>query len=188
LKLDILKAVRPGILVAICLLLSWGVCLGSNAVSDTGNCLLCHRYPSIGRYDEKGTKRVFYVNDKKFAASVHGKLTCKNCHVGLDKIPHTDVKKVDCATRCHLKEPSTNQEFSHVNMVNKFDASVHGKGSAENPKPLADDLPTCKYCHDNRMYNPFQGMWGPEFLLPFYPPHAAAQNPDRSRKIMHQLS
>ncbi|MBW2442400.1 MAG: hypothetical protein JRH12_18125 [Deltaproteobacteria bacterium] len=158
-----LNALRAGMVftsaVFICLL-AVGISHGSDAVADTGNCLLCHRYPSIGRYDEEGTKRVFYVNDKKFAASVHGKLACKNCHVGLDKIPHTDVKKVDCATKCHLKEPSTNQEFSHANMVGKFEASVHGKGPAENPKPFAEDLPTCKYCHDNRMYNPFQGMWG----------------------------
>ena len=158
-----LNALRAGMVftsaVFICLL-AVGISHGSDAVADTGNCLLCHRYPSIGRYDEEGTKRVFYVNDKKFAASVHGKLACKNCHVGLDKIPHTDVKKVDCATKCHLKEPSTNQEFSHANMVGKFEASVHGKGPAGNPKPFAEDLPTCKYCHDNRMYNPFQGMWG----------------------------
>ena len=113
-KLNILKAVLVCMLAAFGWLLSSGISVGSDAVSDTGNCLLCHRYPSIGRYDEKGTKRVFYVNDKKFAASVHGKLACKNCHVGLDKIPHTDVKKVDCATKCHIKEPSTNQEFSHM--------------------------------------------------------------------------
>lgn len=133
---------------------------GSNAVSDTENCLLCHRYPSIGRYDKTGTKRVFYVNDKKIAGSVHGKIKCKNCHIGLDKIPHTDVRKVDCSAKCHIKEPSTYQEFSHINMVEKYEASVHGNGKAKNPKPFPDDLPTCKYCHDNRMYNPLDGVWG----------------------------
>jgi hypothetical protein len=142
------------------LLLSSGPALGSDAVSDTENCLLCHRYPSIGRYDENGTKRLFYVNDKKFAGSIHGKLKCKNCHVGLDKIPHTDVQKVDCATKCHLKEPSTNQEFSHANMIQKFEASVHGPGTAENPKPFPEDLPTCKHCHSNHTYAQLDGMWG----------------------------
>ena len=142
------------------LLLSCGMAFGTNAVSDTENCLLCHRYPSIGRYDESGIKRVFYVNDKKFAASIHGKLKCKNCHVSLDQIPHTDVKKVDCATKCHIKEPSTNQEFSHINMIQKFEASVHGSGTAQKPKPFPEDLPTCKYCHANRMYRPLEGMWG----------------------------
>jgi hypothetical protein len=154
------SAFKSCILSALFLLLASGMALGSNAVSDTENCLLCHRYPSIGRYDESGTKRVFYVNDKKFAASIHGKLKCKSCHVGLDRIPHTDVKKVDCATTCHIKEPSTNQEFSHSNMIKKFEASVHGAGPAQNPKPFPEDLPTCKYCHTNRMYNPLEGMWG----------------------------
>jgi len=157
----ILKIFKIFILTALWVLLPiGGIAFGSNAVADTENCLLCHRYPSIGRYDETGTKRVFYVNDKKFAGSVHGKIKCKNCHVGLDKIPHTDVRKVDCSTKCHIKEPSTLQEFSHINMVKKYEASVHGNGTAKNPKPFPDDLPTCKYCHDNRMYNPLDGLWG----------------------------
>ena len=140
--------------------LSTAVAFAADAVADTENCLLCHRYPAMGRYDEKGVKRVFYVNDRKFTASVHGKLKCKNCHVGLDKIPHTDVAKVDCATKCHLKEPSTNQEFSHANMIAKYEASVHGGAAAGKPKLHPEDRPTCKYCHDNRIYNPMEGLWG----------------------------
>ncbi len=132
----------------------------SAAPADTENCLLCHRYPNMGRYDSSGQKRVYYVNPEKFALSVHGKLRCKNCHIGLDRIPHSDVKKVNCATKCHLKEPSTNLEFSHANMIQKYEASVHGRGTQQNPKPFPGDLPTCKYCHDNRMYNPFSWQWG----------------------------
>ena len=124
------------------------------------NCLLCHRYPSIGRYDKKGIKRIFYINDEKFANSVHGKLRCKSCHVGLDEIPHTDIKKVDCSTKCHVKEPSTNKEFSHINMIEKYQASVHGTGDKAKPKNFPEDLPTCKDCHNNPMYIPFGGMWG----------------------------
>ncbi len=88
-----LNALISCIFSVLFLFLSSGMAFGTDAVSDTENCLLCHRYPSIGRYDESGIKRVFYVNDKKFAGSVHGKLKCKNCHVGLDQIPHTDVQK-----------------------------------------------------------------------------------------------
>lgn len=132
----------------------------SDVVPDVENCLLCHRYPTMGRYDKTGTKRIFYVNERVFAKSVHGRLRCKNCHVGIDEIPHTDVDKVNCSTKCHIKEPSTNQEFSHVNMVDKYRASVHGGGSKEDTKPFPDDLPTCKYCHDNRIYNRLGDMWG----------------------------
>lgn len=132
----------------------------NNVISDTENCLLCHRYPGMGRYDENGKKRILYINEEKFANSVHGKLTCRSCHVGLDKIPHTDVQPVDCATNCHINEPSTEREFSHANMVKKYNSSVHGPGDGDNPKPFAEDLPTCKYCHTNRMYNPFRTGWG----------------------------
>jgi hypothetical protein len=132
----------------------------SDTLADTENCLLCHRYPNMGRYDESGKKRVYFVNAQHYTRSVHGKLKCKNCHVGLDRIPHTDVGKVDCATQCHIKEPSTNQEFSHTNMIQKYETSVHGRGTPENPKPFPEDLPTCKDCHDNRIYNPFGGQWG----------------------------
>jgi hypothetical protein len=89
-------------------------------VTDSENCLFCHRYPNMGRYDKSGNKRIYYVNEKLFASSVHGKLRCKSCHAGLDQIPHSNVKKVDCSISCHIKEPSTGKEFSHANMVDKF--------------------------------------------------------------------
>jgi len=132
----------------------------SQTVADTENCLLCHRYPNMGRFDESGQKRIFYVNADHFAHSVHRKLQCKACHVGLDKIPHTDVKKVDCTTKCHIREPSTNREFSHENMAQKYHNSVHGKAAADKANQLAEDLPTCKYCHDNRTQDPQPGLWG----------------------------
>jgi len=132
----------------------------THAVPDTENCLHCHRYPQIGRYDKTGKKRIFYVNEKMYANSVHGNLRCKSCHVGLDEIPHTNIKKVDCSTKCHIEEPSTNKEFSHINMIEKYEASVHGKTINGKTKPYSDDLPTCKYCHSNRMYNPFIAIWG----------------------------
>jgi hypothetical protein len=136
----------------------------TGAIPDTENCLYCHRYPMMGRYDKTG-KRIFYVNENMFAKSVHSKLRCKSCHVGLDTIPHTNIEKVDCSTKCHIEEPSTSKEFSHKNMINKYEASVHGKGTAENPKPFPEDLPTCKYCHNNRMYNPYPGKWGKSSAL-----------------------
>ncbi len=133
---------------------------GGEIRTDTENCLICHRYPGMGRFDEAGVKRIYYINEMKFANSVHGKLKCTNCHVGLDKIPHTDIRKVDCTTQCHLKEPSTEREFSHTNMVEKYNHSVHGNSDPNNPKPFPEDLPTCTYCHDNSIRSPLEGVWG----------------------------
>lgn len=131
----------------------------SEAAPDEENCLICHRYPNLGRYDEDGTRRIYYINDVLFGNSVHGEARCKGCHTDLDKIPHGEVKKVDCATQCHIKEPSSNLDFSHKNMVKKYDNSVHGQAGDEKKK-FPKDLPTCTYCHGNRSYNPYAGAWG----------------------------
>jgi len=156
-----LMIIKSCMLAAILVMLHFGVAQAqSEVLTDTENCLLCHRYPNMGRYDKSGNKKIYYINDKLFAVSVHGKLRCKSCHVGLDEIPHSNVKKVDCSSKCHIKEPSTGKEFSHENMVNKYRASVHGVDAEINPKRNPEDLPTCKYCHDNPMYRPPRDIWG----------------------------
>jgi hypothetical protein len=75
--------------------------------ADVENCDLCHKYSGLGRIDETGKKHLYYVNEKLFQQSVHGKIRCKECHSEIEKYPHTNAKKVDCATVCHLIDPST---------------------------------------------------------------------------------
>jgi hypothetical protein len=133
----------------------------SDVASDRENCLLCHRYPTMGRFEEDGTKRTYYLNDQMYLQSVHGKLDCTNCHVDVDRIPHTDADKVDCSTECHLREPSTGRPFSHANMVEKYDRSVHGSLTPDGEtKEHAEDLPACLDCHDNRVLFVPSGLWG----------------------------
>jgi hypothetical protein len=151
-----LLAVKSLVLAAIFVILPAAIASAqTDVVTDTENCLFCHRYPNMGRYDKSGNKRIYYVNENLFASSVHGKLRCKSCHAGLD-----EMKKVDCSSNCHIKEPSTGKEFSHSNMVEKYRASVHGAGTGGNAKRHPEDLPTCKYCHDNPMYRAPDGVWG----------------------------
>ena len=129
---------------------------------DEENCLLCHKYSGLGRIDEKGKKHLYYVNEKLYNQSVHGKIRCGECHLGIENFPHKNVKKVDCATACHLTDPATGRPFSHAGMIEKYEMSVHGKGTAENPKKHIEDLPTCTYCHDNRIYQPINKLAGRE--------------------------
>lgn len=117
-------------------------------------CLLCHKYPGLGRYekDEKNriVKRIFYVNEDMHKASYHGSFNCSDCHEGVDKIPHTGAKKVDCGKTCHLNEPSTGKKFSHKSIVDDLENSAHGakgfSGEGQN------DLPACRDCHTNKPY------------------------------------
>ena len=123
---------------------------------DAQYCLLCHRYPTLGRYDDKtGEKKVFYVNEESYSGSDHGVLRCTNCHVELNRLPHDDPKKVDCSIRCHLSDKSTNQEFSHSTMVKKYELSVHGGGKSEKVERSPEDFPDCQYCHDNKLSSLF---------------------------------
>lgn len=158
-----LRRIHPNDRLATALLLCLLLWLLADSVSaemeivpDTKNCLICHRYPTMGRFDESGRKHIYYVNGQMFAASIHGKLQCGDCHSDINKIPHSDIKKVDCTRKCHQKDPSTKQDFSHEPVTAKMKTSVHG---VELPEELAADLPTCKYCHNNRIVKQ-QGLWG----------------------------
>ena len=120
--------------------------------ADDENCLMCHSLAGLGIFeeDENGdaVKRIFYVNEELYKASYHGRVACTGCHEGLKDIPHTDVKKVDCAADCHMNDPSTNSVFTHKKMVDDLRASAHGQDGAENN----EDLPSCKDCHNNKTY------------------------------------
>ncbi len=127
--------------------------------ADVDNCVLCHKYSGLGRIDESGKKHLYYVNEKLYQQSVHGKIRCNECHVDIKKYPHSNPKKVDCATVCHLLDPSTDRKFSHANTIEKYELSVHGTRDSQGKiKEFADDLPTCTYCHKNRIHQPISGL------------------------------
>jgi hypothetical protein len=127
--------------------------------ADEEGCAICHKYSGLARLDKTGKVRLFYVNNDMYKNSVHGKVLCRNCHLNLDIIPHTDAKPVDCATKCHLKEPSTNVDFSHGNLITELNNSIHSKTTADgSTKEFSDDMPGCTDCHLNSIYRPVQGL------------------------------
>jgi cytochrome c553 len=126
--------------------------------ADVENCALCHKYSGLGRIDENEKKHLYYVNEELYQQSVHGKIRCRECHTDIEEYPHPNPKKVDCSTVCHLVDPSTDRKFSHANMIEKYELSVHGKGPPDNPKENIEDLPTCTYCHENRIHQPVSGL------------------------------
>jgi cytochrome b subunit of formate dehydrogenase len=142
-------------IIAVSFLLLFSAAASAEFV-DAEGCLLCHRYPTLGRYDDKtGEKKVFYVNEESYSGSDHGVLRCTNCHVELNRLPHDDPKKVDCSIRCHLLDKSTKQEFSHSIMVQKYELSVHGGGKSEKTERFPEDFPDCQHCHDNQLSGMF---------------------------------
>ncbi|MET0071131.1 MAG: hypothetical protein ABW096_13930 [Candidatus Thiodiazotropha sp.] len=126
----------------------------SSIASDDDNCLMCHNMPGLGIYtkddNENVVKRIFYINEELFKASYHGRLSCTSCHLGINEIPHKNISKVDCASDCHISDPSTNRKFSHSDIVDELSNSAHGNNSGISGPTT--DLPDCKYCHTNKPY------------------------------------
>jgi len=128
---------------------------GSSEAADIGNCLMCHKYPGLSRVDEKGEFRLLFVNETIFNNSVHTKVKCEGCHPDIKKIPHEPAKKVDCLTQCHIIEPASEKKFSHKDVATFLAGSVHAKTEKDGqPKKFAEDIPTCKNCHENPLYRP----------------------------------
>ena len=155
------QMIRIYLFAGILFILSAGIASAQPELfRDKENCMLCHRYPTLGKYDKDGEKKIYYVSGEGFSASVHGVVRCSGCHKGLDKIPHSNISKVDCSIKCHIENLSSRKEFSHIDVVRKYEASVHGKGSEEKLMPFREDLPTCTYCHNNRGYYSSEGFRG----------------------------
>ena len=128
---------------------------GIAQAADVGNCLLCHKYPGLSRMDEDGNLKLLFVNESVFNNSVHANVKCEGCHSDIEKIPHENVKKVNCLAECHIIEPSSETKFSHADVEMFLSRSVHSRVDQEgNPKTYLDDYPDCKDCHDNPLDRP----------------------------------
>ncbi len=124
--------------------------------ADELNCLLCHKYKGLSRIDENGDFKLYYVNEHLYNNSPHSKNTCADCHVSIKEVPHKDVKKVDCATKCHIFEPSSDSKYSHKEVQEILDESIHSKYKKDGSlKQNSADYPSCKDCHDQPLIRPF---------------------------------
>jgi uncharacterized protein with PIN domain len=127
---------RFALLSSLLLLFSFVLPATSAPPQDDPNaiCLACHGEKSLTA-TRKGKTVSVYVDAKKFAASIHGSLTCTTCHADLEgkDLPHeTPLKKVNCGS-CHDAEQQQHAK------------SLHGKAVAR-----GDALaPRCVNCHGN---------------------------------------
>ena len=107
-------------------------CSATQPTSD--DCLACHSDKTMTT--KRGGRTVsLFVDQKKFAGSIHGSLQCTSCHADLEgkDLPHsTPLAKVNCGS-CHGDE------------AQQYAKSLHGKAVAR-----GDALaPRCVNCHGN---------------------------------------
>ena len=94
------------------------------------DCLRCHRDPQLRARDG----RQMHVAAEEVAQSRHGKVTCSQCHAGVNvsrlRPCETISQKVDCSA-CHAEAGQQYQRSIHGQLLARGDANA----------------PTCKECH-----------------------------------------
>jgi len=123
------------------------------AFVDDEACLMCHKYPKMGRITDEGIQKSYYIMPGTFSRTVHRNVPCRDCHSYIKQLPHRPVKQgVTCDSECHsVKNPSTGKPFSHKPIYNTYKKSVHGREKLE--EGLDGDKPYCITCHTNPLYN-----------------------------------
>jgi hypothetical protein len=120
---------------------------------------MCHQFDGLAfAADENAPVRHFEVDPDLWSQSVHGGVSCRDCHRDVTELPHGIVQPVDCGVTCHVIDPSTNRPFTHEPEIDRFRQSVHGQGAEEDP--FAADRPDCLDCHSNRLFGAHEGAWG----------------------------
>jgi hypothetical protein len=135
------------------------LCQSAPAFLDEESCLMCHQFDGLA-FAEAATAEVrhFEVDPDLWGQSVHGGVACRDCHRDVRELPHDPVKPVECGVTCHVIDPSTNRPFTHAPEIERFRASVHGRGAEDDP--FTSDRPTCLDCHSNRLFAAHEGAWG----------------------------
>jgi hypothetical protein len=121
---------------------------------DDAGCLLCHKYPKMGRITEDGARRSYYVLPHVYGKTVHRNVPCRDCHNYIKELPHKPVTTgVSCDTECHhVENPATGKPFSHKPIMEAYQQSTHGRPKIATG--LDADRPYCITCHTNPLYNP----------------------------------
>lgn len=125
----------------------------AQAFEDDEACLMCHKYPKMGRITEEGQQKTYYVMPHVFSKTVHRNVPCRDCHSYIKELPHKPVTEgVTCNAECHsIQNPSTGKPFSHKPIYDAFKKSVHGREKIA--KGNDADKPYCINCHTNPLYN-----------------------------------
>lgn len=105
--------------------ITWAAFSGNVSAETNDECMVCHSDRTLST-TKRGKVISLYVEEKRYAGSAHGELSCVSCHENYrpDELPHVPkAGRVDCR-KCHSGE-----EFRG------FESSVHGK------------VGTCTSCH-----------------------------------------
>ncbi|MEJ2155208.1 MAG: hypothetical protein P8X96_07715 [Desulfobacteraceae bacterium] len=120
---------------------------------DPDGCLTCHQYPGMVTSEDHAGIKLLHIDEDRYLQSAHGKLSCKQCHTVIEKVPHTGDTRVECTTQCHLSD-AEKRKVSEV----ALDEFHRGEQSAI---VRLDDPTSCRVCHPlypHRQNNMVRGL------------------------------
>lgn len=123
------------------------VFLGAAEARALETCVECHNVPGIA----VGEKSL-WIHQEEYEASLHGRLSCSDCHKKVGSFPHLPEMEVRCDLPCHARE------LTHAVIWETDAGGVHSRkdrpscigchdGGPARRKP--DSGPLCRGCHEN---------------------------------------
>ncbi|MGD2110708.1 MAG: cytochrome c3 family protein, partial [Phycisphaerae bacterium] len=132
------------------------------AGQENSDCLQCHNRVGL-KVERDGREVSLFVDEKRFAGSVHADLDCISCHEALDGVeewPHeTGLDRVNCG-ECHEDDDGP---------IAAYWSSTHGRLAEEGDK----DAPLCQDCHGDHYVVPLRDA--NSAISPFKIPQMCAQ-------------
>ena len=138
--------------LALVAVLAFGTALAADAdpaKPDNATCLGCHGNPGFATTAPDGQQRALHVMPDNFAASVHGKRQCVECHKDITEIPHKKgvAHKVSCV-QCHEslwetadhKAPENARLGVVVQQIDRYMKSIHARPIQGRPVAHQRDL------------------------------------------------
>jgi len=140
------------------------------AKMSSEDCLGCHSDPSL-TIEEHGRTVSLGVDEAKFKASIHGVLTCTDCHVDVTAAPHDPKPTMPKCATCHADQVTRYEHGIHANAAAAGNTNVakcqdcHGNvheilpASDPKSKVAHGNIPaTCGACHGKEMVMATSGM------------------------------
>jgi Cytochrome c7 and related cytochrome c len=136
----------------LCAMLFLGLVAPAALAQQNADCLACHSQKDL--QNEAGHS--VYVDGAKQKASVHGGLSCTDCHTDIKGFPHPEhPAAVNCGT-CHSEPAKDMGESVHAKASAEPCLSCHGDPHAivpvtdpESPVFTLNIPRTCGSCHGN---------------------------------------
>jgi len=139
------------------------------AWSDHSLCFGCHQDESLKKQDVRGRSISLFVSEAGFKNSVHGNISCSNCHTRIKDDVHAEGgkkaadKSVNCGT-CHREAEKEYRQGLHSKMIMKgteraaYCYNCHGKHNiqgSKSPKSMthvSNIDKTCNRCHADTVF------------------------------------